>query len=115
MSYNYYRYGYGSDGSLPSESSSIFSYESSDQEGHFSYSDLTPEYEEDSFDQEFGIISIISLTHSRHNLGFKKLRTKDDKDALPVQYKKSGRIGPTFPFDMSSSKYRQDGSIHTSC
>jgi len=53
---------YGSNGSLPSESSSVFSYNSSDEEGHFSYSDLSPQYDEDSFDLEFGIVSIISLT-----------------------------------------------------
>ncbi len=48
----------------PSESASVFSYESSDEEGHFSYSDLSPKYDEDSFDLEFGTISIPSFNQS---------------------------------------------------
>ncbi len=60
MEYNAEDY-FGFDGLIPSESDSVFSYESSDHEGHFSYSDLYPEYDENSFDQDFGIISIISF------------------------------------------------------
>ncbi len=38
-------------------SSSAFSYESSEDEGYFSYSDLSPGYEENSFDLDSGKIT----------------------------------------------------------
>ncbi len=53
----------GSEGSPPSESSSVFSYESSEGEGHFSYSDLSPDLDDDSFDLVSGMISIIHSTN----------------------------------------------------
>ncbi len=54
MFYNKYsRYEFND--SLYSESPT----ESSDEEGHFSYSDLSPEYDEDSFDLDSGLIPII--------------------------------------------------------